>query len=99
MNTDTAQSTGSTVAQETETAADGNIELMGQLIAAIINDPSLGEDIPTDAIVFVLPKNDPVRAAANASLAIEARRAGRDVRVWDTEGRVVPFDPASATSR
>jgi len=66
---------------------DANLDLVARFLEAVIDDPSVAEDIPDGATIFVLPHDDPDRAKTNFDLANAASEAGRDVHIWTTLGK------------
>lgn len=75
---------------------EANIDLVARFLEAVIEDPSVAEDIPDGATIFILPHDDPGRAETNFELAKSASKAGRDVHIWTTNGKHVGIAQVSA---
>lgn len=58
-----------------------DIGLGFDFLGAIIDDPSIAEDIPNGATLVLLPDDDPELAEANLQMGIEAARKGADVYI------------------
>ena len=79
---------GSEMTTERAEAISANLALTRQFTAAILDDLSLGERMPLGASVYILPDDDPDRAAKNLAAAHQASQRGHDVIIWTTGGQM-----------
>jgi Family of unknown function (DUF5647) len=64
---------------ERHTTTDRNLALAFTLADAIVDDPSLLDEIPEGATVVLLPDDDRELAEANRALGLQALDAGANV--------------------
>lgn len=62
-------------------AVDRDTNLWVTFTQAIVDDPSILEDVPEGATVVLIPNDDPELAEVNYQRAIEAARRGADVYI------------------
>ena len=55
------------------------IELAGEYIAAILENPTLLERVPDGTTITLVPDDDPELAESNISVGLDAVRRGEDV--------------------
>ena len=63
------------------TATDRDTDLWVEFTHAIIDDPSILDDIPQGSTVALIPDDDPELAEVNLQKAIESARRGSDVYI------------------
>ncbi len=68
-----------TTARDAPELADRNLALAGDLLADILRDPALLEQIPDGATLVPLPEDDPPLAAYNLNLGCQVAAEGEDV--------------------
>ena len=68
-----------TTARDAPELADRNLALAGNLLADILRDPALLEQIPDEVTLVPLPADDPELTAYNLDLGCTPAAAGEDV--------------------
>lgn len=82
-----------------KTIVDRNIELAFELTESVIADPSLLADVPSGAMLVLIPDDDRELAEANLEGAVKAFRRGKNVYLCHVPGTRLPEPSESAVSR
>lgn len=61
--------------------ADANLDLFARFMELVFDDPSILDEIPAQATLFLLPEDDPELAAVNRRGADQLARKGRPIYV------------------
>jgi hypothetical protein len=75
----TARTTSSAGSDATAAMIDANLELSRRFFSAAFDNPSLLEDVPTDATLVLIPIDDPDLARANVAAAEREASLGKRV--------------------